>query len=444
MHAETTETHQHRGIRRSAPFILGGMSAGHGVFHWFTQSFVVMLPEIEDAFNLNAVMVGGITSVREIVSGVIALPGGIFTDLARRHWGLVLATCMLLFGIGWLVMGVAPVYLVLLVGMGIVALSASMWHLPGVAALSHHFSHRRGSALSLHGVGGHIGDVAAPTVTGLLLGWLTWQNILTIYAAIPIFLTVVVFWAFRDIGRRDDGVEHVRPDLSGQMAQTKALFRQPRIWGIVLVAGLRGMAFISFLTFFVLYLNDEVGLSTASRGFYMSLLVLVGVFSTPAMGYLSDRVGRKGVLIPGMVFLCVVTLLLVPFGQGWTLLVLIALLGTFIFSDQPILTAAALDLVGEGPAATTLGVLSFSRFGMSAASPIIGGVLYGIEPHYIFYYIASLFALATLVLLIVPLSGAGHGAHGHGDGHGHGHGHEHDEGHGHGHEHDDGHGHPAH
>ena len=412
-HPHVEEAHQQGGIRRTGPFILGGITSGHGVFHWFTQSFLVMLPEVRDAFLLTELQVGGITSVRELVSGVVALPGGVVTDLLRRHWGLVLALCMGAFGLGWLLMGLAPVYVVLLVGMGVVAVAASLWHLPGIAALSHHFSHRRGSALSFHGVGGQIGDAAAPLVTGVLLGVLTWQHILEIYAAVPLFLAFVVFWAFRDIGRSGQPESQTRPDLASQVAQTKSLFRQPRIWGIVLVAGLRGMAFISFLTFLPLYLADEAGLSPGGRGLYMSLLVLVGIFSTPVMGYLSDRVGRKPVLIPGMVWLAVLTLLLVPFGEGIMLPVLIALIGTFVFSDQPILTAAALDLVRDGPAATTLGVISFSRFGMAASSPIIGGYLYGIAPHLTFYYIAALFAAAILVLLVVPLQSAEDGGQSH-------------------------------
>ena len=414
---QASETHHEHGIRSKGSFILGGVTSGHGVFHWFTQSFLVMLPEVREAFLLTEIQVGGITSVREIVSGLIALPGGVATDLLRRHWGLLLACCMGAFGFGWLLMGLAPIYLVLLLGMGIVALAASLWHLPGVAALSHHFSDRRGSALSFHGVGGQIGDAAAPVVTGLLLAVLTWQQILEIYAAVPIFLAFVVFWAFRDIGRSGEIGSQSRPNWASQIAQTKSLFRQPRIWGIVLVAGFRGMAFISFLTFLPLYLNDEANLSATSRGFHLSLMVLVGIFSTPVMGYLSDRLGRKPVLIPGLIWLSTISLLLVPFGEGIMLAVLIGLMGTFVFSDQPILTAAALDMVGEGPAATTLGVLSFSRFGMAASSPIIGGYLYGINPDLTFYYIAALFIAALVVLLVVPLhSGLGSGA---GAGHGH-------------------------
>ena len=420
---------ERQGIRRTAPFILSGLSGGHAVFHWFSQSFFVMLPEVVSTFALNGVQVGAISTTREVVSGIIALPGGVVTDMVRRHWGLVLGGCMGLFGLGWLVMGVAPIYLMLLLGMGIVAMSASLWHLPATAALSYQFAHRRASALSFHGVGGNIGDVLGPALTGILLGVLTWQEILSIYAAIPLFLTFIVFWAFRDIGRTGTQAT-TAPSLNEQLSRTQRSFKEhPRLWGIMAVAGLRGMAHVAFLPFLALYLglDEELGLGNAAVGLHFALLVGVGIVSTPAMGYLSDRIGRKVVLVHGMLGLAALTALLVPFGEGIGLIVVIALLGIFLFSDQPILTAGALDTVGERVVASTLGVFSFSRFALAAASPLIAGYLFdtnGMDST--FFYIAGLYVVATVVLLMVPMAApshsAGDGHHGHGGGHGHGHG----------------------
>ena len=435
-HVETTETHRHQGVRQTAPFILSALSGGHGIFHWFTQSFFVMLPAVVATFGLSGVQVGAIATTREVVSGVIALPGGVVTDMLRRHWGLVLAGCMALFGVGWLIMGISPVYPILLLGMGVVAMAASMWHLPATAALSYQFAHRRGSALSFHGVGGNIGDVLGPALTGGLLLVLSWRGILSIYAVVPLLLTFVVFWAFRDIGRT--GTQTTAPtSFREQMDQTRLSFKEhPRLWGIMTVAGLRGMANVAFLPFLALYLGLEtqLGMSKPSLGLHIALLVGVGIVSTPVMGYLSDRLGRKIVLVPGMLGLAVLTALLVPFGEGIGLIVVIALLGIFLFSDQPILTAGALDVIGEGVVASTLGVFSFARFALAAASPLIAGILFdssGIEAT--FLYIAGLYVVATVVLMIVPMAVPRHSA---GDGH-HGHGHE-------GHDHGNGDGHGAH
>ena len=395
-----------RDLRSTAGFILTGLSGGHGVFHWFTQSFFVMLPEVKATFGLTDVQVGSIMTIRQVASGVITLPGGILSDIMRRQWGLVLALCMGGFGLGWLVMGLSPAFAGMLVGLAIVAIASSMWHLPAMASLSHHFSHRRGTALSLHGVGGNVGDVIGPIVTGSLLAILSWQNILSIYAVVPLLLVVVVFWAFRDIGKTKGGTT-ARPDVAMQFQLTKNLLRNPILWGINLVVALRGMSHIAFMTFLPLYLKDELELSSSSVGLHFGLLTLVGIATTPAMGYLSDRVGRKVVLVPGLLGLSLLTLMLVSYGEGLMLTAIIVMLGLFLFSDQPILTAAALDIVGENVATTTLGVLSFSRFALSAASPLLAGMLsetWGIDAT--FQYIAGLFAVAAVILLMLPLKRA--------------------------------------
>ena len=521
-HAAPPVTEGRTGFRRGAAFIIGGLTSGHGVFHWVAQSFIVVLPEVRDLLlGGSTVAATTIQSTREVASGVVSLPGGVLTDALRRYWGWVMAFCMALFGVGWLLMAAAgwqlpgsawlvssdasaagvagtafnPMgYALLLIGMAIVAVAASVWHLPAMAALSSHFAHRRGSVLSFHGVGGNVGDVLGPFLTGFLLLTLTWQAVISIYAAVPIFLAFLVFWAFRDIGQRAQAAADARPvnTMRMQLDETKILLRNPRMWGITAIAGLRGMAYIGFITVLPLYLNDVLGLSreggvgsgladflgadafggVALRGGLIALLVAVGIFASPVMGYLSDRLGRKIVLVPGMVFLAIVTLLMVPFGDNLAIMtVLLAALGLFLYSDQPILTAAAMDIVREGTAATTLGLLSTSRFVLSAISPIIAGWLYGIDPANLFYYTAGLYVVAAILLLLVRLPrptpeihddhghhgghgghhgggpghhGDDHGGHGHDDEHGQRDEHRHGHDHGHGGHHDGGHGHRNH
>ena len=401
--------HDPRGFRGRGGFILSGLTGGHGVFHWFTQSFIVILPEVRDAFFLSPVAVGGITSVREVVSGVVTLPGGVIADALRKYWGLVLALCMAVFGLGWLIISVAPNYYVLLFGMAVVALAASIWHLPAMASLSHHFSHHKGTALSFHGVGGQIGDVIAPPVTVLLLGLLTWRGIISIYAAVPIFLAFLVYWAFKNIGRAGEGDSEGR---GSQREATMRALRNPILWIVAFVGGIRGMAFIGLITFFPLFL-DDIGMSARARGFHFGALLLVGIVSTPVVGYLSDRLGRKVVLVPGLILLAALAFFLGRAEAGILLIVIIVLMGTFLYGDQPILTALALDVVGDEVPTTVLGILSLERFLLSAASPIIAGWLYGrgfafggidlTGPEATFTYVAMLFVIGALILLFTPL-----------------------------------------
>ena len=135
------------------------------------------------------------------------------------------------------------------------------------------------------------------------------------------------------------------------------------------------------------------------------MLIVIGLIAKPVMGSFSDRLGRKQVLVPGLLWSCAISLLLIFFGQGVAFTVLIALLGLFLYPDQPIATAAALDIVGRDVASTALGLISFASFCMAALSPLIAGGLYqsiGVDAALL--YVAILFGVAAVLFAALPLA----------------------------------------
>ena len=398
-----TESAQHRDVRQRGWYMISGLAVGHSVFHWLIQSFAVVLPEVQRAFGLNGIGVGAVITVREVASAAVALPGGVVVDSLRRHWGTLLAGCIVGFSVGALLIGLSPFYPLLLVGMAVVAISHSLWHLPASASLSYHFPRSRGMALSFHGVGGSIGDVVGPLVTGGLLMVLSWRGIISIYGAIPLFLAYLALWSFKNIGRKTE-TSVQDEDAVNRVEVTRQLLRDRVLWAITLVKGMRSMSLSALVTVLPLYLNNELGLEPFSRGFHIGLLIMVGIVAKPVAGYLSDRLGRKQVLVPGLLWSGAVCLALIFYGQGLALTVFIALLGLFLYPDQPILTAAVLDRVNPSVASTALGLTSFISFLMSAASPLIAGGLYefiGVDAT--LFYVAALFFLAATVLAALPL-----------------------------------------
>ena len=403
MAASETTIEGTKDLRLTARVMVTALAVGHVAFHWILQSFVVLVPEIQQTFGLNGVGVGGIQAVRELTSGLITLPGGVVVGMVRRWWGWLLAVCVGASGLGSLLMGISPVYPLLLLGVSVVSVSHSLWHLPAAASLSHHFASRRGVMLSFHGVGGSVGDVAGPLITGVLLLVMGWRGILSIYAVAPVFMAFMAVWVFKGIGDVKED-EAKAAGLAERLATTKTLFKSPLLRGLTLVRGLRSMALGAIVTLLALYLGNDLDLGVLNRGFHISLLIAVGLLAKPLAGMLSDRFGRKQVLVPGLVWSCVIALLMVAFDDGVSLTITIVLLGMFLYPDQPILTAALFDVLERDEATIGLGVVSFVSFLMAAVSPLIAGAIYEISGFQAgLFYVAGLFAFAAVAFAMLPL-----------------------------------------
>ena len=93
------------------------------------------------------------------------------------------------------------------------------------------------------------------------------------------------------------------------------------------------------------------------------------------------------------------------FSQGIFLAVSIVLLGVFLYPDQPIITAATLDIAGENISSSVLGVTGTISLAMSTMSPLMAGAIYqnfGFDM--VMVYLGILFALAAAITSILPLN----------------------------------------
>ena len=237
-----------------------------------------------------------------------------------------------------------------------------------------------------------------------MLLFLAWQDIISLYAAAPIILGLMAIWAFRNIGHTRE--EQPAEDLAARVRVTRELLRSRLLWGLTLVRGFRAMALAALVTILPLYLSNDLGMSEWNRGFHIGLLIAVGLVAKTGAGYLSDRWGRKQVLVPGLAWSCLIALALLVFNSGPMLSVSIALLGLFLYPDQPILTATIYDTLGREVATTGLGAVAFVSFLMAAGSSVAAGALYEWTGfHGTVWYISGLFALAAAVFAVLPLPG---------------------------------------
>jgi predicted MFS family arabinose efflux permease len=131
----------------------------------------------------------------------------------------------------------------------------------------------------------------------------------------------------------------------------------------------------AILTFLPIYLDENMGASSVTIGFYLSLAQVGGIVSQPLLGYMSDRFGRKMILAPSLAILGATFIALITVSPGWMFGIVILIMGAFLFPLMAILLAAAVDLVAIDSQATTVSLVFGAAILVSAFAPALAGVL---------------------------------------------------------------------
>ena len=255
----------------------------------------------------------------------------------------------------------------------------------------------------MHGFGSNIGSALGPQAAKALLRVLPWRNLFFIYAGPALVMAVFVWWSLRNLGREAEQEE--RKDLGLQLQYAVTLVKHPVFLALVLAALLRGRGLNALINWTPFYLEKELEMGHIRTGFYLSLLTGMGIVSAPVLGTLSDRFGRKMVLVPGLVVATILSMVVVSAGDSFLLVLFLAGMGLFSFALHQIIQAAVLDVVGRGTEATATGLLFGLNGLLGGASPFLAALIINQMGGYgsIFYYNGILTALAAILIIITPL-----------------------------------------
>jgi len=407
--APSTDVAEARPRRESMQLMLG-LSAGHSIQHFYQIGLYLLLPHIKEAMALSDPAMGAIVSVRSAASGVMNIPAGIMADMFRRRVAVLLAASMLCLTLGYLFIGLAPNYWLVLLAITVAGAGTSMWHAPSFSTLSARYPDRRGLALAMHRSGGSIGDTIAPAVVGILLGGVSfwglnwggfgWRTVAYLHVGPSLLTGLGVLTLFKSgaVGAP------VRVSLREYVSSAIPLFKNLSVTGMVLLSATRGMAHQSFNIYLVLYLEDELGYSDFVAGLHVSLLTMLGVLSCPFMGAISDRVGRRRVIVVAMVMVSALIFCFVFAKSGIPLVILLGLLGAVIFSVSSVISAAALDAVPRGVEGSAVALLFSGGAVIGGIAPYLAGFINesaGFQG--VVWFAGSIAAVGAVLALILPI-----------------------------------------
>ena len=392
-------------------FLLGTLTFGHTVIHWYQQMFPVFLPMIKADLGLSAVQVGGLMTAKQGASGLLTLPSGFAADAFNKHKATILGSALVMGGLAYVVASVAPTYFWILVFLTMLGAASALWHPSSVSTLSLQFSDRRGTAIALHGVGASIGDSVGPLCIGAMLLVVGWKD-LAQWHLIPALILAFLMWrTVRQHYSAGPGGLTRRSYFSG----IKGIFARPTVFMVMIASSFVGMARLSVTTFLPLYLAEEMNYDSFWLGFHWALLYAMGIFSQPLMGILSDKFSRKTVLLPSFATMGILYLLLPMPGGGFLLALIIAAMGMFFYGTGNIATAAVLDVASEQVQGTTQSFMTLFQQLVTLPAPIVAGF---VVSHYgyatVFYYSSALLfsAAAVWAFIRIPKRAAGTGGGG--------------------------------
>lgn len=382
------------------------ITGGHLITHWYPATFYVLLPIIGKELGLSFTQIGLIISLQHLVGALTNLPGGMLVDAVGRK-GYLMATSLFWVGFPYLLIAfLPPSYATLLICISLVGIGNNLWHPTAIPTLANNYPDRKGLVLSVHGMGGNLGEALAPLAIGVLLTYMSWRSALIINVipgAVMAVLILVILGAFNMESNRGKNTNTPKRSRGDYLREVASLLRNRGLMLIATSGMFRVATQTGLLTFLPVYLAYELGYSPWATGMAMTLLQIMGFIAGPIGGHVSDIIGRKKVVMTSMAGTALVILGIVFAGKTPVFILIVALLGFFLYATRAVFQAWTLEQTPPHLAATGIGI-NFSMQGVGAAfAPFMFGYIADQYSIYTaFYFLAGLVVIANILICFMP------------------------------------------
>ncbi len=284
-------------------------------------------------------------------------------------WGAAFAA------IGLIGIRLAPNFSVLFAVWIFIQANVNIAYGPGLALIRDCVPMNRiGMASSMKIMSDAAGGAVMIAVAGALIGktgssldweWLTF-GILAFMMILAISITTVV------VSRRE-----LRDSSNSQRRDVESSFRSlvnPQL-GLFLISRLVMVTSIaSFQTYGLFFLRDSVGLDNPAEALGRMILAIAGALAIGVYmsGWVSDRMGRKPVVMVGAIGAAISTLWMLTAGDSTQVLIIASVMGTSVGVLLSANWALANELVDEGHAGLHIGIVNLATIGGAALAKLLG------------------------------------------------------------------------
>jgi MFS family permease len=380
--------------------------------HLVNHAQAVLLPlvyvRIIAEFGVTAQTIAFLAAAGGFASGAVQLSYAKLTRMISRR--KLLAAGGILFGGGFALQAAAPTFDSFAVVNVVSRVGGSPQHPIGNGLLAEQFPvDRRGFAISAHISGGNVGTVVVALTGAWLIANLGWQATVILFGlpAVVIALAILLFV-------HESGADQAAAVAHGTVREAfGTILRDPdHRWiylASILGGGGRGLGVVNL--FALLYLTDVIHLGGGLADVMYGVLIVLSVPMPLIAGWLSDRLGRKpviiGVYLGGAVGFVMFLLAGSSIAGLWAG---IAVMGLFSFAESPQLQALLADIAPATIRDASFALYFTLAFGVGSLWTALYGLIIGIagEPvglPLVFVLMAATFVAAALA--VVPVRAGG-------------------------------------
>ena len=318
------------------------LSIAHAVNHAQAVLLPLVYIRIIAEFGVTAGTIALLAAVGSLASGTVQLSYAKLTRMISRR--KLLAAGGALMGGGFAAQAVAPTFSTFAIVNVVSRIGGSPQHPVGNGLLAEQFpEHRRGFAISAHISGGNVGTVAVALLGARFIADLGWRETVALFGipAVIIALGILLFV-------RESGHDQAAAVAHGSVLEAfGTILRDPDHRWIyltsVLGGGGRGLGIVNL--FALLYLSQVLGLPPATTDVMYGALIVLSVPMPLLAGWLSDRLGRKPVIIGAYVGGAIGFVMFLLVGSSLAgLWAAIFVMGLFSFAESPQLQALLADI----------------------------------------------------------------------------------------------------
>ncbi len=272
-------------------------------------------------------------------------------------------------------------------------------------------SQNRGKVLAVRHMSMRMGFVAGPLLGGVMAVTFGLQSVFLLNGLSKIIILLVAFFLVRETRPTQASAPAPAEGKRARSAPRFSLapFRDPSFLALsVATAALSMTQAGTMQAVLPVHAKDALDVSSASLGFLISLAAALAFALALPNGVLSDRLGRKVSLVPGLALLGV-SVLALAYGQAYGLLVLVVVLhGSGEAMTLGTTQTYAMDLAPSTARGAFMGLWSLSQSTGAVIGPLLASALYHwVGPAIAFQAVAGVLLVSAVVMLVMGRETAG-------------------------------------